>query len=316
MLSLKVNGESHTLSSLPDQPLLWVLRDGMGLKGTKYGCGVGVCGSCIVHVDGEPVRACMTPVADVVGKAITTIEGLRPDHPVMKAWIAEQVPQCGYCQPGQVMAATSLLKRNPTPDDDAIIDTMSSVLCRCGTYPRIRRAIQRAARELGNEASAVPAETLYEPAALENPQKDNAFAANPWVRVHHDGTVTVLIDRSEMGQGVVTGLAMLAAEELEIDLSQVRTVFAPAEAPYTNPIIGEQLTGGSTSIRGAWENLRHRAGNLDRGSRRHLERIPRRLPCGARKRGAPTELPPPRLWRAGGQGALAPGTEGRPAERP
>ena len=126
-------------------PLLWVLRDYLGLTGTKYSCGISVCGACTVHMDGDQVRSCVTPVSSADGKSITTIEGLSKnnDHPVQKAWIAEQVPQCGYCQSGQIMAAASLLEKNPTPSDQEIDQAMSTVLCRCGTYPRVKKAIKR-----------------------------------------------------------------------------------------------------------------------------------------------------------------------------
>lgn len=147
MISLRINGETRRVEVDPETPLLWVLRDHLGLTGTKYGCGVALCGSCIVHLDGEPVNACVTPVGTVGGRAVTTIEGLSKDlsHPVQKAWIAEQVPQCGYCQPGQLMAAAALLAKTPQPTDAEIDQAMSRVLCRCGTYSRIRRAIHRAA---------------------------------------------------------------------------------------------------------------------------------------------------------------------------
>ncbi|HEX9627111.1 MAG TPA: (2Fe-2S)-binding protein [Acidiferrobacterales bacterium] len=148
MIALQVNGKPHELKNDPDTPLLWVLRDTLGLTGTKYSCGIAACGACTVHVDGEPVRACVTPLSAVAGKSVTTIEGLSPDaaHPVQQAWIAEQVPQCGYCQSGQIMAAAALLAHNPKPSDADIDRAMSGVLCRCGTYQRVRRAIHRAAR--------------------------------------------------------------------------------------------------------------------------------------------------------------------------
>jgi aerobic-type carbon monoxide dehydrogenase small subunit (CoxS/CutS family) len=148
MIALQVNGKPHELKNDPDTPLLWVLRDTLGLTGTKYSCGIAACGACTVHVDGEPVRACVTPLSAVAGKSVTTIEGLSPDaaHPVQQAWIAEQVPQCGYCQSGQIMAAAALLAHNPKPSDADIDRAMYGVLCRCGTYQRVRRAIHRAAR--------------------------------------------------------------------------------------------------------------------------------------------------------------------------
>ncbi len=149
-IALKVNGESHTVDVDPDTPLLWVLRDTIGLTGTKYGCGIGQCRSCTVHMDGDAVPSCSIPVSSAAGREITTIEGLSPDlsHPVQKAWLAEQVPQCGYCQPGQIMGAAALLAKNPAPSDADIDEAMSPHLCRCGTYQRIRRAIHRAAQEV------------------------------------------------------------------------------------------------------------------------------------------------------------------------
>lgn len=145
-VTLKVNGVPRTLDVSPDAPLLWVLRDTLGLTGTKYGCGAGLCGTCTVHVDGEAVRSCQMSAMEAVGRAVITIEGLSPDnrHPLQIAWIAEQVPQCGYCQPGQIMQAAALLKRKPAPTAAEIDTAMSGILCRCGTYPRIRRAIRRA----------------------------------------------------------------------------------------------------------------------------------------------------------------------------
>ncbi|OGF23034.1 MAG: hypothetical protein A2V63_08655 [Candidatus Eisenbacteria bacterium RBG_19FT_COMBO_70_11] len=147
-IPLTVNGKAQTLDLSPDIPLLWVLRDHLGLTGTKFGCGVSQCGACTVHVDGEPMRSCTTTVGDVAGKRVTTIEGVAPGklNAVQSAWITEQVPQCGYCQSGQIMAATALLARTPSPTDADIDQAMSGILCRCGTYPRIRRAIHRAAK--------------------------------------------------------------------------------------------------------------------------------------------------------------------------
>jgi aerobic-type carbon monoxide dehydrogenase small subunit (CoxS/CutS family) len=146
-VTFKVNGQTHTVDVDPDTPLLWVLRDTLGLTGTKYSCGIGVCGACAVHLDGEVVRSCVTPVSDAAGREITTIEGVPSDHPVKQAWAAENVVQCGYCQPGQIMAVTALLAQNPTPTDAEVDEAMSDHLCRCGTYQRIRRAVHRAAEE-------------------------------------------------------------------------------------------------------------------------------------------------------------------------
>ena len=150
-VTLNINGQTHTVDVGPDMPLLWALRDKLNLTGTKYGCGIGVCGSCTVLVNGVPMRSCTVPTVSMAGAEITTIEGLDPDgnHPVQKAWNAEDVPQCGYCQAGQVLTAAALLERNPEPTDEDIDAAMAGVLCRCGTYPRIRKAIKRAAREGG-----------------------------------------------------------------------------------------------------------------------------------------------------------------------
>jgi isoquinoline 1-oxidoreductase subunit alpha len=146
-ITFKVNGQDYTVDASPDTPLLWVLRDTLGLTGTKYGCGQGLCGACTVHLNGQAVRSCVTPVSAADGSEILTIEGLSPDgtHPLQQAWIEESVTQCGYCQPGQIMTAAALLDENPTPTDDDIDHAMAGNLCRCGTYPRIRRAIHRAA---------------------------------------------------------------------------------------------------------------------------------------------------------------------------
>jgi isoquinoline 1-oxidoreductase alpha subunit len=147
MTKLEVNRQQFETDADPETPLLWVLRDDFGLTGTKYGCGVAQCGACTIHLDGEARRSCVTPMKYAVGKQITTIEGISPDvsHPLQQAWIAEDVPQCGYCQSGQIMAAAILLKENKKPTDDDIDKAMSGVVCRCGTYNRIRSAIKLAA---------------------------------------------------------------------------------------------------------------------------------------------------------------------------
>lgn len=144
---LNVNEKEYTVDVSPDTPLLWVLRDTLQLTGTKYSCSKGQCGACTVHLDGEESQSCMVPVSEVAGRKVTTIEGLSPngDHPLQQAWIAENVPQCGYCQPGQIMTAAALLAKNPNPAVENIEKAMSGNLCRCGTYQRIRIAIQRAA---------------------------------------------------------------------------------------------------------------------------------------------------------------------------
>ena len=147
MISLTVNGQSRELDVDPDMPLLWALRDVMQLTGTKYGCGMALCGACTVHLNGEAIRSCVTPVSAAMGGKVTTIEGLSAhgDHPVQKAWLDLDVVQCGYCQSGQIMSAAALLAKNPAPSDADIDSAMSGNICRCGTYPRIRAAIKKAA---------------------------------------------------------------------------------------------------------------------------------------------------------------------------
>ncbi|MGC1523812.1 MAG: (2Fe-2S)-binding protein, partial [Steroidobacteraceae bacterium] len=150
MTTITVNNRLITVDAEPDTPLLWALRDHLGMTGTKFGCGMALCGACTVHVDGAATRSCVLPLSAVAGKSITTIEGLSVDssHPVQRAWLEIDVPQCGYCQSGQIMSAAALLKANPTPNDADIDAAMSGNICRCGTYPRIRKAIHRAAELL------------------------------------------------------------------------------------------------------------------------------------------------------------------------
>ena len=147
MIKLTLNGQAKEIDVADDTPLLWVLRDTLGMTGTKFGCGMALCGACTVHIDGQPTRSCITPIAAVAGKSVTSIEGLSPDrgHPVQRAWIELEVPQCGYCQSGQIMSAAALLSTNPNPSDADIDTAMAGNICRCGTYPRIRKAIHRAA---------------------------------------------------------------------------------------------------------------------------------------------------------------------------
>ena len=147
MITLKLNGKEHQLDIEPETPLLWVIRDELGLTGTKFGCGIAQCGACTVHVNGAATRSCVTTVKSAEGKEVLTIEGLSPDgkHPVQQAWLAEDVPQCGYCQSGQIMAAAAFLKSKPQPTDEDIDKGLTN-LCRCGTYPRIRKAVHRAAK--------------------------------------------------------------------------------------------------------------------------------------------------------------------------
>ena len=150
MIALKVNGVSRQYAGDPSMPLLWYLRDELGLTGSKFGCGTGLCGACTVHIDGEAVRGCITAVSEADGKQVTTIEGLDPhgNHPVQRAWRTHNVPQCGYCQAGQIMQAASLLKQNPDPSDQQIVESMTGNICRCGTYQRIFAAVRTAAQEV------------------------------------------------------------------------------------------------------------------------------------------------------------------------
>jgi len=152
MAQLLINGKTFMVDADPATPLLWVIRERLQLTGTKFGCGIAQCGACTIHLDGAAARSCQTTVAQAAGKKITTIEGLHPkgEHPLQKAWIAEQVPQCGYCQSGQIMQAAALLAKNPNPTDEEIVAAMTGNICRCATYLRIKRAIKRAAREVSS----------------------------------------------------------------------------------------------------------------------------------------------------------------------
>src|SRR6266705_2683160 len=273
-ITFVVNGKSRTVTDAPDTPLLWVLRDSLGLTGTKFGCGIAQCGACTVHLDGVATRSCVTPVAAVAGKRVTTIEGLSANrsHRVQKAWIAEDVPQCGYCQSGQLMAAAALLATNPHPSD-ADIDAAMTNICRCaltsGSAPpstaRPRRrdmstptqVTRRAFLETAGAASAGLVISFYLPSGPRfRSTTAGPFAPNAWLRIGADESVLVIVDRSEMGQGVTTALPMLLAEELEADWSKIRIEFAPADKAYTNPMFGMQGTGGSTSVRAAYTPLR------------------------------------------------------------
>jgi isoquinoline 1-oxidoreductase alpha subunit len=170
MIKLKVNGKNHQFNGDPDMPLLWFLRDEINLKGTKYGCGMGMCGACTVHLNGSPARACLTPVSAAANKSVTTIEGVSPDgsHPVQVAWEQLDVPQCGYCQAGQIMSACALLAKTPKPTDADIDSAMNGNLCRCGTYLRIRAAIHKAAELRASNATKSAKSGAKAPAASAN----------------------------------------------------------------------------------------------------------------------------------------------------
>ena len=149
-ITLNINGQDHTVQVNEDVPLLWVIREHLQMTGTKFGCGISQCGACTVHVDGQPMRSCQLRVSRVVGREITTIEGIAEDHPIKQAWIDIQVPQCGYCQSGQIMSAVALVDQNQDPSEEEIIEAMEGNLCRCGTYTRIKAAIRQAAQEVRN----------------------------------------------------------------------------------------------------------------------------------------------------------------------
>ncbi len=253
MISLEVNGKKYEVEVKSEVPLLWVIRERLGLTGTKYGCGKSLCGACTVHIDGKAERSCQIPVKDAQGKRITTIEGIPEDHPVKKAWNAVDVPQCGYCQPGQIMDAVALLEKNPNPTDADIDGGVSGNLCRCGTYQRIRRAIHLAAEMMakGKEIGSGRIPKGVEPQAVP------FFAMNPYIRIGTDGRVVIIINKSEMGQGVYTSLPMLVAEELEVDWSKIGIEAAPVGPEYYHAQWGViQGTGGSTSVLSEWDRLR------------------------------------------------------------
>jgi isoquinoline 1-oxidoreductase beta subunit len=260
MATFKVNGQVFKVEVDPEMPLLWVLRDVLGLTGTKFGCGIGQCWGCTVLMDGKARSSCTLKAQAAQGTEITTIEGIPDDHPVKRAWVEEQVPQCGYCQPGQILHAISLLTEKPDPGDEDIAKAMQRNLCRCGTYSRIKAAVKRAARQIrsGRTARVGSAENVSKASAG---SKEDGFALNPFVRVGADGTVTVIAKHFEAGQGAYTGLATILAEELDADWSRVRVVSAPAdERIYNNLLFGPiQATGGSTSIANSYEQYR-RAG--------------------------------------------------------
>ena len=269
MVAFNLNGAPVSAEAPPDTPILWVIREHLGLTGTKFGCGAGLCGACTVHSNGKAIRACLTPLANVAGASITTIEGLSDDgnHALQKAWIAEQVPQCGYCQSGQIMQAATLLANNPNPTRAEIISHMDGNICRCGTYTRIIAAIQRASREglilmdciedtapyltrrgflasvnglafvIGVGPNGVSLVTTASAAARQRP-----FGV--WVRIAPDDRITIVTPAAEMGQGSMTGVPIPLAEELDADWSKVTLEMAPAE-PET---YGYNSHGGRRSM--------------------------------------------------------------------
>ena len=265
-MNLKVNGADVEVDDRHAKtPLLWVLRDVLGMPGTKFGCGAGFCAACTVLIDGRNQKSCQTATERAVGKAITTVEGASGPvvDAVRSAWHSGNVVQCGYCQPGQTLAAVSLLESNPSPDDAAIDNWMSGNLCRCGTYPRIRAAIHEAAGTLAAGRDPGPLTAPAEPEVQRLTAEEAADPVHPYVRVREDGTIVVFCTQLEMGQGIHTGFATLVAEELDADFDSIRVVNAangagPGGDVYGNPDIGGafQLTGASNSIKGSF--LRYR----------------------------------------------------------
>ena len=249
-------------------PLLWVLRDTLGLRGTKFGCGAGFCAACTVLIDGRNTKACQTATERAVGKSVITVEGASGPvaDAVRSAWHRGNVVQCGYCQPGQTLAAVSLLESDPSPDDAKIDEWMSGNLCRCGTYPRIRAAIHEAAGTLVAGREPDPLTAPAEPEVDRLTPEQMSDPVHPYIRVRQDGTVVVFCSQIEMGQGAHTGLATLVAEELDADFDSIRVVNAangtgPNGDVYGNPDIGGtfQLTGASNSMKGFWVRYRQAA---------------------------------------------------------
>ena len=249
-------------------PLLWVLRDVLGMRGTKFGCGAGFCAACTVLIDGRNQKSCQTATERAVDKAVTTVEGASGPvvDAVRDAWHQRNVVQCGYCQPGQTLAAVSLLESDSSPDGAKIDEWMSGNLCRCGTYPRIRAAIHEAAGTIAAGTDPGPLTAPPEPEVHRLTPDEAADPVHPYVRVREDGTIVVFCTQIEMGQGIHTGFATLVAEELDADFESIRVVNAangvgPAGDVYGNPDIGGtfQLTGASNSMKGSFVRYR-RAG--------------------------------------------------------
>ena len=265
-MKLVVNGaEVEVADRHAKTPLLWVLRDVLGLHGTKFGCGAGFCAACTVLIEGRNMKSCQTATERAVGKEVTTVEGASGPvvDAVRDAWHRGNVVQCGYCQPGQTLAAVSLLTSKPAPDDAAIDAWMSGNLCRCGTYPRIRAAIHEAARMVaaGDDPAPLVAAPELEMGRLTPEEAGDPVL--PYVRFREDGTVVAYSSQIEMGQGIHTGLATIVAEELDADFDSVRVVNAangggPPRDVYGNPDVGGafQLTGGSNSTKGFWVRYR------------------------------------------------------------
>src|SRR6202035_438314 len=265
-MKLAVNGaEVEVDDRHAKTPLLWVLRDVLGLHGTKFGCGAGFCAACTVLIDGHNTRSCQTATERAVGKSVTTVEGASGPvvDAVRSAWYRGNVVQCGYCQPGQTLAAVSLLESDPSPDDAKIDEWMSGNLCRCGTYPRIRDAIHDAAGTIAAGDGPGPLVAPPDPDVHRLTAEELADPVHPYIRVREDGTIVAYSSQIEMGQGIHTGLATIVAEELDADFDSVLVVNAangggPPNDLYGNPDLGGlfQLTGGSNSTKGFWVRYR------------------------------------------------------------
>jgi isoquinoline 1-oxidoreductase beta subunit len=246
-------------------PLLWVLREALGMQGTKFGCGAGFCAACTVLLDGKNTKSCQTTTDQAVGKVVTTVEGASGPvvDAVRDAWHRRNVVQCGYCQPGQTLAAISLLESKPDPDDATIDTWMSGNLCRCGTYPRIRAAIHDAAQMLAAGDGPGPMVAPPDPELRPLTPDEMADPVHPYIRIREDGTIVAYSSQIEMGQGIHTGLATIVAEELDADFESVRVVNAsngggPPKDVYGNPDLGGlfQVTGASNSTKGYWGKYR------------------------------------------------------------
>ena len=265
-MKLVVNGADVEVDDRHEKtPLLWVLRDVLGLQGTKFGCGAGFCAACTVLIDGRNTKSCQTATERVVGKDVTTVEGASGPvvDAVRDAWHRSNVVQCGYCQPGQTLAAVSLLESDAAPDDAKIDEWMSGNLCRCGTYPRIRAAIHKAAGTLAAGDDPGQLVAAPDPEVHRLTPDEMADPVHPYIRIREDGTIVAYSSQIEMGQGIHTGLATIVAEELDAEFDSVRVVNAsngggPPKDVYGNPDSGGifQYTGASTSTKGFWIRYR------------------------------------------------------------
>jgi isoquinoline 1-oxidoreductase beta subunit len=265
-MRLNVNGADMDVDDRHSTtPLLWVLRDVLGMNGTKFGCGAGFCAACTVLIDGKNEKSCQTPAGRAVGRLVTTVEGVSGPvaDAVRDAWYRGNVVQCGYCQPGQTLAAIALLEANSSPDEPTLDRWMNGNLCRCATYPRIRRAIHNAASTLASGDQPHPPTARPEPESPPFTEAEADDPVHPYIRIHPDGTTVVFSSQIEMGQGIHTGLATIVAEELDADFDAIRVVNAANgrrgdRDVYGNPELGGlfQITGASNSTKGFWVSYR------------------------------------------------------------